>query len=96
MVSKPEAPDEFDFAAKLKELEDITTWFETSDINLTQALQKFEKGMELAASLKQHLQNVENRVVKIKKRFESEVSLDEKVSDDLEVARDDGLDLGLF
>jgi exodeoxyribonuclease VII small subunit len=59
----------FEFEQALKELEDITRWFESSDADLDQGLVKFERGMELASQLKNHLTSVENRVEKIKQRF---------------------------
>jgi exodeoxyribonuclease VII small subunit len=64
MTTKP-----FEFEKALKELEDITLWFESSDVDLDQGLVKFERGMELATQLKDHLAVVENRVEKIKQRF---------------------------
>ena len=64
MTTKP-----FQFESALKELEAITQWFESSDVDLDQSLAKFERGMELTAQLKDHLQSVENRVEKIKQRF---------------------------
>lgn len=63
--------EQFDFSAGLKELEEITAWFESEDVDLNQALVKFERGMELAAALKGHLKTVENRVEKIKQRFDT-------------------------
>ncbi len=60
---------EFEFEKALKELEEITAWFESSDVDLDQGLAKFERGMELSTKLKEHLQAVENRVEKIKARF---------------------------
>lgn len=59
----------FQFDEAMKELEAITTWFESADVNLDQGLVKFERGMELAAQLKEHLASVENRVEKIKAKF---------------------------
>jgi len=64
MTTKP-----FEFEKALKELEDITGWFEQTDVDLDQGLAKFERGMELAAELKSHLASVENRVEKIRQRF---------------------------
>lgn len=61
----------FEFEPALKELEEITRWFESSDADLDQGLVKYERGMELAAELKKHLATVENRVEKIKQRFEA-------------------------
>jgi exodeoxyribonuclease VII small subunit len=64
MASKP-----FEFEKALRELEEITAWFESSDVDLDQGLAKFERGMELSTQLKEHLAGVENRVEKIKQRF---------------------------
>lgn len=63
-------PNNPDFSAKLKELEAITEWFESDEVDLNAALAKFERGMQLAAELKKELQQVENRVEKIKARFD--------------------------
>jgi exodeoxyribonuclease VII small subunit len=62
----------FEFEPALKELEEITRWFESSDADLDQGLVKFERGMELAAELKKHLATVENRVEKIKQKFSAQ------------------------
>jgi exodeoxyribonuclease VII small subunit len=59
----------FEFEKALKELEQITTWFESTDVDLDQGIAKFERGMELASALKAHLATIENRVEKIKERF---------------------------
>ena len=64
----------FHFEQALRELEEITTWFESSNVDLDQGLAKFERGMELAAQLKEHLRGVENRVEKIKQRFSAPAS----------------------
>jgi|GEM_PF-317005 exodeoxyribonuclease VII small subunit len=60
-----------DFGAKLAELETITAWFESDEVDLNAALAKFERGMQLADELKRELQQVENRVEKIKARFDA-------------------------
>lgn len=59
----------FQFDSAIKELEAITEWFESTDLDLDQGLAKFERGMELATQLKNHLATVENRVEKIKAKF---------------------------
>lgn len=61
---------EFKFEAALKELEQIAVWFERPDIDLDEGLVKFERGMELAQQLKEHLGSVENRVERIRRRFD--------------------------
>lgn len=58
------------FADDMAELEAITAWFESPDIDLDEALGKFERGMELASGLKKQLGEVENKIEKIKKSFE--------------------------
>lgn len=79
MSSKP-----FEFDRALKELEAITQWFESSDVDLDQGLVKFERGMELAAELKAHLATVENRVEKIKQRFQASAPVVETPPEDLD------------
>jgi exodeoxyribonuclease VII small subunit len=60
-----------DFGAKLKELEAITAWFESEEVDLGEALTRFERGMTLADELKKELQQAENRIEKIKERFDA-------------------------
>ncbi|GAC1369772.1 MAG: hypothetical protein NVSMB39_1950 [Candidatus Saccharimonadales bacterium] len=69
MTNKP-----FEFEKALKELEEITAWFESSDVDLDAGLAKFERGMELATELKTHLAGVENRVEKIRARFSAKAA----------------------
>lgn len=52
-----------------KELEAITAWFEKEEIDLEEGLAKFERGLELARTLKGRLGEVENRVTAIKAKF---------------------------
>jgi exodeoxyribonuclease VII small subunit len=59
-----------DFGKKLAELEKITEWFESDSVDLNESLAKFERGMQLADELKKELQDVENRVEKIKQKFD--------------------------
>lgn len=60
------------FAHEFKELEIITEWFEKEDIDLEEGLKKFERGLELASSLKEYLGKVENKVKEIKAKFATE------------------------
>lgn len=66
----PTKKKEFDFGKAYKELEDIIEWFETGDVDLDEGLAKFEKGLELAQQCKARLKDVENKVTKIKAKFE--------------------------
>jgi exodeoxyribonuclease VII small subunit len=74
---------DFHFDAALKELEEITQWFESSEVDLDKGLVKFERGMELATELKSHLETIENRVEKIKAKFSAKAS--ELVNEDAEL-----------
>ncbi|MBN1585614.1 exodeoxyribonuclease VII small subunit [Candidatus Uhrbacteria bacterium] len=60
---------EFDFRRGFGELEEIVSWFERDDLDLDEALVKFERGLELARACQDRLQEVENRVVRIRQRF---------------------------
>lgn len=57
------------FAESFAELEAITEWFETGDIDLDEGLKKFERGLELAKFCKEKLGEVETKVVELKKKF---------------------------
>jgi exodeoxyribonuclease VII small subunit len=57
------------FADAFQELEDITAWFETAEVDLDEGLKKFERGLELAQVCKKKLAEVENQVIDLKKKF---------------------------
>ncbi len=61
---------EIDFAAAFEELEHITQWFDSQEqVDLDEGLKKFERGLSLADGLKKKLNEVENTVEEIKKKF---------------------------
>ena len=57
------------FSQQYADLEKITEWFEAEDVDLEEALKKFEEGLGLVKDLKSHLNNIENKVTDIKKQF---------------------------
>ncbi len=59
----------YSFAEAFQELENITAWFETAEIDLDEGLKKFERGLELAQVCKRKLAEVDNQVVDLKKKF---------------------------
>jgi exodeoxyribonuclease VII small subunit len=65
------------FAEAFQELEDITAWFETAEVDLDEGLKKFERGLELAQICKKKLAEVENRVVDLKKKFATSENLED-------------------
>ncbi len=66
MASKIKKPT---FEESFRELEKIVAEFESKEVDLEKGLAGFERGMELAQFCKKHLEEVENKVVEIKKRF---------------------------
>ena len=62
------AQKKMDFNAGFKKLEELTEWFENSDIDVEEALKKFEEGLELVGALKKQLKEIETKVVKLKKK----------------------------
>jgi len=61
---------ELSFQQAFAELEKLTEWFETEEVNLDEGLKKYEQGLELAEICKKKLAEVENKVFKLKKKFE--------------------------
>ncbi len=57
---------DFDFSTAMQELEEITTYLESDDVEIEKAMQKFERGSELAKQIKSYLQDAENTVTTIK------------------------------
>ena len=57
------------FKSAFVELEKIVTEFERQDLDLEEALPKFERGLELAKKLRERLKQVENKVTEIKKKY---------------------------
>lgn len=92
-TTKPTASEPFAFEPALQELEDITAWFEAPDVDLDLGLAKFERGMELATQLKEHLGMVENRIDRIKQRFEAPVTAQAETEPESDPATDQ---TGLF
>lgn len=52
-----------------EELEKITGELDGDSVDLDEALEKFERGLEIAAELKNRLREVEQKVEKIKQKF---------------------------
>lgn len=63
------APKNVDVAKGFEELDQIAAWFEKGDGDLDVGLKKFERAMALAAALKTRLDEAENVIREIKKRF---------------------------
>lgn len=55
---------------KLHELEAVVTWFEQDDLDVEQAIAKFEAGSKLADEIAEQLASLENTVTVLKGRFD--------------------------
>lgn len=62
MANKQSEPAVPDFEGALKTLESIVTQMEGTELNLEQALQRFEEGVVLARQCQQALRQAEQRV----------------------------------
>jgi exodeoxyribonuclease VII small subunit len=64
------ATNKTSFAKQFEELEKITKDFEAQDgLDLDQAVEKYERGLALAQSLKTRLDDIELRVKKIQQKY---------------------------
>ncbi|MFA6131365.1 MAG: exodeoxyribonuclease VII small subunit [Patescibacteria group bacterium] len=64
MTKKPQS-----FSEAFSELEALTEWFETQEVDVEEGIKKFVRGLELAACCKKKLEEVENKVVELKKKY---------------------------
>ena len=55
---------------KLAELETLLEWFEQDDLDIEQALAKYEKGTALAGSIREQLTTIENKITVLEKKFD--------------------------
>ncbi|MFA6522580.1 MAG: exodeoxyribonuclease VII small subunit [Patescibacteria group bacterium] len=58
------------FAENFAELENLTQWFETEEVDVEEGIKKFERGLELASLCKARLAEVENKVTELKKKYQ--------------------------
>jgi exodeoxyribonuclease VII small subunit len=59
-----------DLNKKLAELEALVAWFEGDDIDIEQAVEKFEAGNKLAAEIRERLNTLENKITILSERFD--------------------------
>ena len=55
---------------QLRELDELLAWFEQPNIDIEQALKKFDEGVLLAESIKKQLSKIENKITILKERFD--------------------------
>lgn len=59
-----------DLNKKLAELEALVAWFEGDEIDIEQAVVKFEAGNKLAAEIREQLNVLENKITVLSERFD--------------------------
>ncbi len=64
--------EKFNFTKAYQEIEEINKWFQKEEIDLDEALKKYERGMELIEKCKKRLKEVENKFEEIKKKYSIE------------------------
>lgn len=57
---------------QLAELDELLAWFDKPDVDLDEALAKFDQGVKLTEEIKDRLTTFENKVTVLKKRFDQE------------------------
>ncbi len=67
-----------DFEDQLRELEQIVEWFASEDVDIDQAVDKYEKGMKIVNNLQSRLKDAEIKINEIKEIY----PLDKDQSDD--------------
>ncbi len=61
--------EKFNFTKAYQEIEKINNWFQEEGIDLDEALQNYEKGMELINKCRERLKQAENKFEDIKKKY---------------------------
>ena len=54
----------------MKQLEAIVEWFESDDVDIDEALQKYEEGLKLVNDLQKDMKSAKNKFTKLQKSFE--------------------------
>ncbi|HET8689976.1 MAG TPA: exodeoxyribonuclease VII small subunit [Candidatus Saccharimonadales bacterium] len=54
----------------LKDLEQIVDWFESDELDLEQAMAKFDEGVKKAEAIKRQLTQMENKISVLSRRFD--------------------------
>ncbi len=55
---------------KMRQLEVIVEWFESDDVDINEALQKYEEGLVLVSELQDDMKIAKNKFTKLQKSFD--------------------------
>ncbi|BCX15210.1 MAG: hypothetical protein KatS3mg097_102 [Candidatus Parcubacteria bacterium] len=59
----------FNFNEAYKQLEEISQWFQQDDVDLDEALEKFQLGIQLIDKCKKELTKVENKFKQVRDKY---------------------------
>ena len=59
---------------QMAELDQLLEWFDRDDIDLDEALKKFDEGVTLTEKLKERLSTLENKITILKERFDQDTA----------------------
>lgn len=62
--------DEPELRKQMQQLDELIAWFEQSELDIEEAITKFEEGSKLAEDIKNRLQKLENKVTVLKQKFD--------------------------
>ena len=65
------AKEQQTIAEKMEQLEALLAWFESEEITVETALEKYEQALKLSKELEVQLEDAKNQVEVIKKKFSS-------------------------
>jgi len=66
---KPDKPkSSFNYSEAITELEEITAYLESTEVDLDEAIKKFDRGSELAKEIEKYLKTAENKIISIKEK----------------------------
>lgn len=59
---------------QLKELDELIAWFDQDNLDLDEALKKFDEGVKLTEEIEARLSKLENKITVLRERFGGEGS----------------------
>ena len=89
MADQPEDAQVFPFEDSLKQLEDLVERLESGEVSLEESLQDFERGVALVRTLRERLEQAQQRVDKIVEQEGGETA-----AESMDLVDDEDDDLG--
>lgn len=57
---------------QFNELDELLNWFEKPDLDVEQAISKFEEGVKLTEAIKKRINEAENKITILKEKFNTQ------------------------